>query len=650
LVTLNNIGKEFGGEELFSGASFSINPKDRIGLAGKNGSGKTTLLRIIKGEIQPSLGEVVVPEGHTMGYLPQEMIITTQKTVIEETLDAFKHIEIKKKRLEHIQSEMVNRTDYDSRAYHKLFDEQALLIEQLRLAEPEKLTGNTERILKGLGFKRKDFERPLNEFSFGWQMRVELAKLLLLRPTVLLLDEPTNHLDIESIAWLESFLKNYYGSVVLVSHDRTLLDNITNRTIEINNGKFYDYKVSYSKYIQLREERQSQLRSSADNQQRQIREIERFIERFRYKATKARQVQSRVKMLEKIDRIEVDDLDKKAIHFTFPEAVKSGKVPVTGIKVTKKYGKHTVFSDIDFQVLRGERIAFIGRNGEGKTTLARIIAENLQHTGEVRLGHNVQMAYFSQDQWEMLDPEMTVFETVDHVAVGDIRKRMKSILGAFLFQGDDIDKKVSVLSGGEKSRLSLAKLLLTPSNLLIMDEPTNHLDILSKDILKNALLQYQGTLIIVSHDRDFLQGLTTRLYEFRDQRIKEFRGDLFEFLEKRRFDDLDELERRDSHRPSNTVNNTDKKQQWEQKKETERKIRKVTRSIEQKEAQIQGIESELKDLNEKLSQPEAHQDSIRSGEIYRKHDELNKSLEQAMMDWETLNESLDELNSDEQQS
>ncbi len=643
MISVNNISKEFGGESLFGGANFSINPKERIGLAGKNGSGKTTLLRIIKGEVVPTTGEIVIPDGNTMGYLPQEKTITSSKTVIQEALDAFRFVENKRKRLDDIHAEMVNRTDFDSKSYHGLFDEQELLNEQLRLAEPEKLEGNTERVLKGLGFKRSDFNRPLSEFSFGWQMRVELAKLLLLRPSLLLLDEPTNHLDIESIQWLEEFLINYYGSVVVVSHDRTLLDNITNRTIEINNGKFFDYKVSYSKYIELREERQAQLKSSADNQQKQIRDIERFVERFRYKATKARQVQSRVKMLEKIDRIKLDDLDSKAIHFTFPEAKQSGKVPVEGKNVTKRYGQNIVFKDIDFQVLRGERIAFVGKNGEGKTTLARIIAGNLAYEGELRMGHNVQPAYFSQDQWEMLDPALTVFETVDIIAVGEIRKRMKSILGAFLFQGDDIDKKVSVLSGGEKSRLALAKLLLTPSNLLIMDEPTNHLDILSKDILKNALLQYKGTLIVVSHDRDFLQGLSTRLYEFRDQKIKEFRGDIFEFLERKQFTHLAELEKKNPSVAETPGKSSGNKNHWIQKKEMEKQIRKLSRSIEKAETSIQQLESELEEINKKLANPENHEEEIKSGDLYRQHDLVTKSLQNTMDEWESLGTSLDQL-------
>jgi ATP-binding cassette subfamily F protein 3 len=644
LISINNISKEFSGEPLFSGANFSINPKERIGLAGKNGSGKTTLLRIFMGEVSPTSGEVVIPEGYTLGYLPQEKIISSAKSVIDEALESFRFLEEKRSRLEEIHEEMVHRTDYESKAYHKLFDEQEMLHEQLRLAEPEKLMGNTERILKGLGFKQSDFSRPLLEFSFGWQMRVELAKLLLLRPSLLLLDEPTNHLDIESIQWLEDFLINYYGSVMLVSHDRTLLDNITNRTIEINNGKFFDYKVSYSKYIELREERQMQLKSSADNQQKQIRDIERFVERFRYKATKARQVQSRIKMLEKMDRIEIEDLDQKAIRFSFPEALQSGKVPVKGKQVSKSYGNNTVFRNIDFQILRGERIAFVGRNGEGKTTLARIIAENLQHEGKVKLGHNVQHAYFSQNQWDMLDPDLTVFETVDHIAVGDIRKRMLSILGAFLFQGDDVDKKVSVLSGGEKSRLALARLLLTPSNLLIMDEPTNHLDILSKDILKNALLQYNGTLIIVSHDRDFLQGLTTRLYEFRNQKIREFRGDIFEFLEKKKFADLKDLERKEKKEEVLSSKVSDNKVQWAKKKENEKQIRKYKRLIEETEAAIQRLESDLDTINQKMSDPKNNHEELKSGKLYQEHDRLQQMLEESFAKWEQFNASLEQLN------
>jgi len=542
VISINNISIEFSGTVLFSNVTFNINKKDRIGLAGKNGSGKTTLLRIIAGVLPAKHGEVIYTDGLNVGYLPQEKIISGSSPVIEETLKAFAFIDDLKLSLDKITTEISTRTDYESKAYHQILEDHDTIHEQLRLAEPDKLRGRAEKILLGLGFKHTDFIRSINEFSFGWQMRVEIAKLLLLKPTLLLLDEPTNHLDIDSIQWLEDYLINYTGSVMIVSHDRTLLDNLTNRTIEINKGKSYDYKVAYSHYIVLRDERVSQQLAAFNNQQKVIRQTERFIERFRYKNTKSKQVQSRIKSLEKMDKVQIDELDQTGIHFLFPPAPHSGKVTVEGKHVSKEYGQLKVLSEIDFQILKGEKVAFVGRNGEGKTTLAKIINKQLPFSGEIKLGHNVITGYFAQDQWEMLDPELTVFETVDVVAVGDVRKRLNAILGAFLFQDDDVNKKVKVLSGGEKSRLALAKLLLVPSNLLIMDEPTNHLDILSKDILKNALLQYNGTIIIVSHDRDFLQGLTTRLYEFKNRKVKEFRGDIFEFLEKRKLSALNELE------------------------------------------------------------------------------------------------------------
>jgi ATP-binding cassette subfamily F protein 3 len=646
LISINNITKSFGAEVIFSQASFSVNPKERLGLAGKNGSGKTTLLKIIAGKIESTTGDVIVPERMTVGYLPQETKVTSKKTVLDETLSAFEFLEALQIRLDEIVVELGNHMDFESDSYFKLLDEQNAILDQLRLAEPEKLLGTAEKILAGLGFQQTDLKRPLPEFSFGWKMRVELAKLLLLKPSLLLLDEPTNHLDIESIQWLEDFLLNYQGSVIIVSHDRTLLDNLTNRTIEINNGKLYDYKVSYSKYIELRDERQSHLKAAFNNQQKEIQEIERFIERFRYKNTKAKQVQSRIKTLDKMDVVELDDLDKNAIHFSFPPAPSSGKVTVEGKSISKNYGNLQVLSNLDFQILRGEKVAFVGRNGEGKTTLAKIIASKLPYDGELKIGHNVIPAYFSQDQWDMLDPQMTVFETLDAVAVGDIRKRLQTILGAFLFQGDDIEKKVSVLSGGEKSRLALAKLLLMPSNLLIMDEPTNHLDLMSKDILKNALLQYTGTLLIVSHDRDFLQGLTTRLYEFRDRKIKEYRGDIFDYLEKRKLTQLKELETKQKETTVKPQNKSENKLQWEKKKEQEKQSRKLKSQIAKVESDIEKLEAEIEKLNQKLAEPDQYEEEIKSGEFYRQHDKLNGLLDKSMEEWEKLHTILEEMESE----
>ena len=643
MISVNNITKEFQGEPVFSNISFNINPKERIGLAGNNGAGKTTLLRIINGEVEPEEGEVVIPRDVSVGYLPQEKRIDLTGNILEETLKAFDFIRELKVRLEDIHKEIESRDDYHSKGYHRLLEEQSGIMEQLRLSEPEKLRGRAEKILAGLGFEPEAFSEPVSTLSIGWQMRVELAKLLLLNPDLLMLDEPTNHLDIESIQWLEDFLSNYPGTVLMVSHDRTLLDHLTTRTIEISNGRLYDYKVPYSRYVQLREERFEQQAAAFNNQQRQIRQIERFIERFRYKNTKARQVQSRIKHLEKLEKIEIDERDQEVIHFTFPPAPHSGKVTVLGKSGSKHYGRKKVLDQVDLEILKGEKIAFVGRNGEGKTTLARIIAGQLSHEGKITPGHNVITGYYSQDQWEMLDPDKTVFETLDDVAVGDIRKNLRTILGAFLFQGEDIDKKVKILSGGEKSRLALAKLLLTPSNLLILDEPTNHLDILSKDVLKNALLQYNGTLIIVSHDRDFLQGLTTRLYEFRNKKIKEFRGDIFDFLEKRKLESLKELEYQ-SKKQTASKESSENKLKWIRKKEKEKKIRKTESAITRLEETIAQLEDQLKEINGKLSSPEKYAGEIKSGELYVQHDLVSKKLDEHFREWEKLNEQLENLN------
>jgi ATP-binding cassette subfamily F protein 3 len=509
------------------------------------------------------------------------------------------------------------------------------------LYEPEKLRGLAEQVLTGLGFKRTDFDLPLKTFSYGWQMRVELAKLLMVKPDLLLLDEPTNHLDIESIQWLEDFLINYRGILIIVSHDRTLLDNVTTRTIEINNGKMYDYKVAYSHYIRLREERVEHQKAAFSNQQKQVREIERFVERFRYKSTKARQVQSRIKQMDKMEKVSVDDLDKAAIHFSFPPAPHSGKVSLEGENISKRYGEKLVLNNIDIQILRGEKVAFVGRNGEGKTTLAKIIAGYLDYEGKLKLGHQIVIGFFAQEQKEMLDLDKTVFETLDDVAVGDIRTRLKSILGAFLFQGEDIDKKVKVLSGGEKSRLSLAKLLLQPTNLLILDEPTNHLDILSKDILKNALLQYEGTLIIVSHDRDFLQGLTSKVFEFRNNKIKEHLGDVSYYLEKRKIANLKELEAKENVNRQSQLHVSANKSMYVQRKEQEKEKRKLNSSIQKIESSIALLENEIEELNKRMADPELYAEEIKSGEIYKKHDRLTVQLSEAFNEWEVLQMKLE---------
>ena len=641
MISVNNIVKEFGGEALFSDISFNISKKERIGLAGKNGAGKTTLLKIILGQLTPDAGRVVVPKDTDIAYLAQEMSVQFKRTVIDEAMHVFEFLKKKELRIVEISDILVERTDYESKQYLKLVEELDRLNQEVLLYETNKLRGKAEQILKGLGFLQSDFNRSLLEFSFGWQMRVELAKLLLQSPTLLLLDEPTNHLDIESIQWLEDYLKSYPGSIMLVSHDRTFLDRLTTRTIEINKGKAYDYKVNYSQYIRLRDERQQQLEASYSNQQKEIKEIERFIERFRYKSTKAKQVQSRVKLLDKTDRIELDDRDTKTIHFAFPEAAPSGKVVVEAKELSKSYGDNLVLKNIDLQIIRGEKVAFVGKNGEGKSTMAKIITNSVDFDGEMKKGHNVSLGYYSQDIWEMIDPDLTVFETIDNVAVGDVRTKIKSILGAFLFQGDDIDKKVKVLSGGEKSRLALVKLLLSPTNVLLLDEPTNHLDILSKDILKSALLQYSGTLIIVSHDRDFLSGLTDRSLEFRNKGIKEYLGDISYFLEKKEAE-------KGLNQASGQSKNEDKKSSsakisWEKKKETEKRLRKINKDIASCEKRIAGIEEEINLINQKLAQPEKYAEELKSGLLFKQHDNLDTELAEAYSLWEKLSHELESV-------
>ena len=626
---------EFGGKPIFKGVSFHIGNKERIGLAGKNGAGKTTLLRILMGEQEPTSGEVIIPENETIGYLPQEKQIRSSQNVLEETLSAFSFLNDMKKELDDIQHQLSVRTDYESKAYGKLYERLEEVHHLLAVNEDDKLEGKAIKVLKGLGFLEQELSRPVNSFSLGWQMRIELAKLLLLQPSLLLLDEPTNHLDIDAIQWLENFLKTYRGSVLLVSHDRSFLDNLTTRTIEINNGKIYDYKVPYSQYLVLSRERVEQQQAEFSNQQKQIKEIENFIERFRYKATKARQVQSRIKQLEKMEKVTVDELNNAGIHFRFPPAPRSGKVVVEGKNVSKFYGHKQVLQSLNFQIIKGDKVVFVGRNGEGKTTLSKIIARQLNYEGEIKYGHNVQIAYYAQDQWEMLDPSKTVFETVDDIAVGDIRTRLKSILGAFLFQGEDINKRVSVLSGGEKARLSLAKLLLSPSNLLILDEPTNHLDLLSKDILKNALLQYDGTLILVSHDRDFLQGLSEHFFEFRNHKLKEFRGTLNDYLAKRNIEQLKELETIEKPK-AKKAEVKEQKQDWQQRKEKERQLRRLRKELTKTENKIEETEKALARLNEKLSQPDKYANEIKDGTLYKTHSQLQEQLDDFYARWEEL--------------
>ena len=644
MVSVSNISIQFGGEPLFDHVSFIINDKDRIGLTGKNGAGKSTLLKIIKGIQGAGEGEVVVPEGQTIGYLPQEMEIKSRQSVIAEASMAFSEVIEMENRIKTLEQEIRSRKDFESGEYHTLLKQQSDIYERYHIIGGSSIHADVERVLTGLGFSREDFNRSMSEFSSGWQMRVEIAKILLRRPDLILLDEPTNHLDIEAIQWLETFLVQYRGAVILVSHDRAFLDNVTTRTIEITMGKIYDYKCNYSGYVEMREERMESQLATYENQQRQIRQIERFIERFRYKNTKAKQVQSRIKMLEKMDVVEVETTDESAIHFRFPPAPHSGKIVLEGKNLSKDYPRKRVLHSLDFSVIKGDRIAFVGRNGEGKTTLSKIISGDLEYSGELKKGHNVVTGYYAQDQSEHLNPELTVFKTIDEIATGDIRPRIKAILGGFLFSGNDIEKKVKVLSGGERSRLSIAKLLLTPANLLILDEPTNHLDMRSKDILKSALLRYNGTLIIVSHDRDFLQGLTNRVFEFRDGMIKEHLGDIYDYLEQRKIRELSELEKISGVKKETLQDPvSDNKVTYEKKKEWERDLRKIRNQIGRSENEIERLENRVKILEGMLGEPQKHQERIRDGSLYKEYEDMKSRLSAEMEKWEALHAELENL-------
>ena len=638
MYSVQNISIQFGGETLFRNGTFIINARDRIGLVGKNGSGKTTLLRIMAGQLRPDEGEVVIPSGKTLAYLPQEMTVHNVRTVMEETSLAFLEIREIERQIDEISHQLTERKDFESSSYHHLVDRLSELNESHSILGGQTAGEDMEKILTGLGFDRKDFNRPLAEFSYGWQIRVEIAKILLARPDLLLLDEPTNHLDIDSIEWLESFLKDYPGAIILVSHDRAFLDNVTSRTIEIELGKFYDYKVSYSAYIEQREVRLESQMAAFNNQQRQIRQIQRFIERFRYKNTKARQVQSRVKMLEKMEEIGIDEFDNSAIHFYFPQSIPSGKVVVEADQLVKKYERLQVLDHLKFVITKGERVAFVGRNGEGKTTLSKIIAGIIDFEGKLRIGYHVSVGYYAQNPNEMLDHDLTVFDTIDKVATGDIRPKIRTLLGGFLFGEEEIDKKVKVLSGGEKARLALAKLLITPANLLVLDEPTNHLDMQSKDILKNALLKFTGTIIVVSHDRDFLQGLTNKVYEFRDHKIHEHLGDIYDFLESRRLKSLRQLEKGIDKIDRENVQEdaSGEKRLYEKRKELDRAIRKLQGQVEKCELEIEALEVKIKKLD-LLFADTAAMASDTEGKHFKEYDRYKNKLESMMNEWEEMN-------------
>lgn len=605
MIAVNNLSVLFGNFELFNNIGFMINKGDRIGLVGKNGAGKSTLLKIINKQISPSSGSISMPNDLKIGYLPQQMPLSNKKiSVLEETKTAFQEILNYKDELEDLHNKLEIITDFFNEDNLKLLDRQSYLINFLQLHSISNIEGDSIKVLKGLGFIDSDLLRNIDEFSGGWRMRIELAKILLQEPDLLLLDEPTNHLDIEAIEWLEEFLSNNKAALLLISHDRTFLDNVTKRTIEINLGKIYDYKVSYSQFKVLQQERLDQQRSAYENQQKMISDTEKFIERFRYKATKAVQVQSRIKQLDKLDILEIEDIDSSAIKFKFPPAPRSGDLVIECTDLSKNYDEKNILNKINLVIERGEKVAFVGRNGEGKTTLSKIIMGQTDFQGKLKIGHNINIGYFAQNQDELLDGELTVFETLDRVAVGDVRNKLREILGSFLFTNDDIDKKVKVLSGGEKSRLSLAKLLLEPYNLLLLDEPTNHLDSRSKDILKQALQKYDGTVIVVSHDRNFLDELVSKVYEFRDKKIRLHAGGIFDFLRARKITNISEIEKKDANKASREVivNNdvSNAKQQYLEKKAFDREKRILQNKIDKAEIEIEKLETRINEINKEL--------------------------------------------------
>jgi ATP-binding cassette subfamily F protein 3 len=641
MISVEELYVEFGGFELFKQVSFIVNPRDRIGLAGRNGAGKSTLLKIFAGKQIPTSGRVVAPKDVKIGYLPQHMDTTDSSTVIQEAARAFEEIHVLENRINFLSNELSVRDDYDSVEYHQIMDELHEVNDRFHLLGGSNFHADIEQTLIGLGFDRKDFERQTSEFSGGWRMRIELAKILLQKPHVFLLDEPTNHLDIESIQWLESFLKDYPGAVVLVSHDRAFLDNVTNRTVEISLGKIYDYKVNYSKYLVLRVERREQQLASFRNQQKMIQDTEDFIERFRYKATKSVQVQSRIKQLDKVDRIEVDEEDTRSLNIRFPPSPRSGTVVFKAVELSKSFGNLQVLDKVDLTIERGEKIAFVGKNGEGKTTMARILMQQLECTGEQQLGHNVKIGYFAQNQASLLDEEITALETIDQIAVGDIRTKIRDILGAFMFSGEDVDKKVKVLSGGERSRLAMIRLLLEPVNFLVLDEPTNHLDIHSKGILKKALLDFDGTLLLVSHDREFLDGLVNVVYEFKNKKIKQHLGGIYEFLQKKELDSLRQLE-------INTPVKREKKEpikeltvvSFEERKEINKMISKFEKQISELETYISKLENEITVTDIYMSD---HPEKVDS-DLLSKYEATKKQLDLELSKWADLNSDLEKWN------
>ncbi len=642
MISVENLKVEFGVKPLFQNANFVINDHDKVALVGKNGAGKSTLLKILCGQKQPTEGKISNSSGMTIGYLPQVMILQDDTTVMDEAKKAFSNVIKMKEKIDAMNKELTERTDYESESYIALVDKYTQEHDRYLMLGGKNYEAEIEKVLIGLGFYRSDFERPTSEFSGGWRMRIELAKILLSKPDCLLLDEPTNHLDIESIQWLERFLQQSTKALVLVSHDKAFINNVTNRTLEISCGKIIDYKVKYDEYIKLRAERREQQMRAYENQQKEIAEIKDFIERFRYKATKAVQVQSRIKQLEKIVPIEIDDVDRSVLHLKFPPCLRSGDYPVICDSVNKEYGTHKVFENVTFTIKRGEKVAFVGKNGSGKSTLIKCIMNEIPYSGNLKIGHNVQIGYFAQNQAQLLDENLSVFETIDNVAKGDIRLKINNILGAFMFGGEASDKKVKMLSGGERSRLAMIKLLLEPVNLLILDEPTNHLDMQSKEVLKNAINEFDGTAIIVSHDRDFLDGLVSKVYEFMDGKVTEYLGGIYDYLNRRNIESPDELS---TIKKSSVVNESPlqaetvkKKNSYAEHKELQKKIRKIEKAIKESEAKIENLENKLKVLSEKMCTPEGASDM----NLISEYTSVNKQLSAEEDIWTNLSEELDE--------
>ncbi len=637
MISVDNLTVSFGGWTLFDEISFLVNEKERIGLVGKNGAGKTTILKLIAGLQQPTSGAVTKNADCTIGYLPQQMQVADTTTLLAETAKAFEEVLALEAEIERLTAEIASRTDYESEEYEKLLHRLNDANDHYHILGGDTRDADIEKTLLGLGFRREEFDKPTREFSGGWRMRIELAKLLLRRPSIFLLDEPTNHLDIESIQWLEEYLKNYNGAVLLISHDRAFLDNVTTRTIELSLGKIYDYKVSYSHFVQLRAERRAQQLAAYQNQQRLIEKSEEFIEKFRYKPTKSNQVQSRIKQLDRLERIEVEEEDLATLNIKFPPAPRSGQIVAEVKEVGKAFGDHRVFAGAEFTIHKGDKIALVGRNGEGKTTFARMLIGELEPTeGSIKIGANVSIGYYAQNQDDLMNGDFTVYDTLDRVAVGDIRTRLRDILGAFLFRGEDIDKKVKVLSGGERSRLAMARMMLEPHNLLILDEPTNHMDMRSKDILKTALQKFDGTVVLVSHDREFLDGIVDKVYEFRDGGVREYLGGIYYFLEKRKLENLHEIERKAVVQSAAKQESSQGKLSYEQKREQEKLLRKLRKSVAQIEEQIAEVEKKIAAFDERFATATEY-----NAEEYKEYDELKRQYDHLIHEWEKASYELE---------